>query len=50
MLLPQMDWYKHISKEKTSIILNLRYFYPFVSLDPNLITLGWILKPQNITK
>lgn len=45
-----MDWYKRISKEKMSIILNLKYFYPFVFLDPNLITLGWILKLQNITK
>jgi len=40
IFLPHLDWYHPISKEKMSVILNLKYFYPFVSLDPNLITLG----------
>lgn len=40
ILLPHLDWYDRISKEKLSIILNLKYFYPSVCLDLNLIALG----------
>lgn len=37
------DWCNHISKDKMSIILNLKYLYPFVCFNLNVITLAWII-------